>query len=250
MSDAAGLDSVSAARIARAVRPSEYARLLDLPVERLDEEPFGSMATAARDWYTAHGEPFRRVRRVALAGRTTEGVCVRPGSSEPRAREPLVHLRSELLRRRLRMAEHDALVAVVASAGPSISEHASRTFPDDPSAGWFLERFGVAVVEELVREVGADARLLGPFAPGYVGWELAEGEALFELLRDDSTMPVQLLPSGMLQPSHSVCVAFGVRAKGAMDRTRLGRLRPLARRDESPCDTCSLVDCAWRRTDA
>lgn len=85
--------------------------------------------------------------------------------------------------------------AVAITAGGEVEIEIARLWKADRvDEAYFLDRFATGVVEHLVRTVGA--------SPGPQGWDIERHSELVELLGPDS--PVELLPSGMLQPVHSV----------------------------------------------
>ncbi|MFI5184192.1 MAG: hypothetical protein ACHQNV_07335, partial [Vicinamibacteria bacterium] len=120
---------------------------------------------------------------------------------------------------------------------------------------FFLDRFAVAAAEGLVGWAAAELcrgsepageTLLPHLSPGCGHWDLADQHRLMGLLTgctsDDKTPsaiaslgPLSLLPSGALDPQHSVLAAFGV--------TR----RVFAATPEDLCRSCDLDPCAFRR---
>jgi hypothetical protein len=138
------------------------------------------------------------------------------------------------------------------SAGRQCEEHAQQLWQEaKPDEYFFLEMFGSAVVEHLVRVASgricgwADAHQLAAlphYSPGYTGWDVAEQVKLWELLR--SIGPAQLpsnmevFPTGMLRPKKSLLAVMGL----THDLDRARQLAPLI-----PCETCALPGCDYRR---
>lgn len=85
--------------------------------------------------------------------------------------------------------------AVAITAGAEVELELARLWKEDRvDEAYFLDRFAAGIVEHLVRAVGA--------SPGSRGWDIERHSELMEVLGPDS--PVELLPSGMLEPVHSV----------------------------------------------
>jgi len=122
-----------------------------------------------------------------------------------------------------------------------------------------LDRFAAAAAESLVRhaasQLGASLRprrerLLPHLSPGCGGWDLADQHRLLGLLSGSSPGPsvrndcgtpfgpLTLMPSGALQPPHSLLAAFGITDLAV-------RVRPLV-----ACGACDLDPCEFRRAPA
>jgi hypothetical protein len=132
-------------------------------------------------------------------------------------------LRRAGLCRRLAPAGAHAFVALAASAGPEVAEEADRHWKEGrPDEAYFLDRYGAAVAERLVRwSAAALARcgladgetLLPHLSPGCGDWELGEQHRLWSLLFGDGSCgsgPLRILESGGLFPRHSVLAGMGV----------------------------------------
>jgi hypothetical protein len=115
-------------------------------------------------------------------------------------------------------------VAVV-SAGPEVEREVDRLWAaDHVDEAYFLDRYAAAVVERLARE-------LGPYrSPGCGDLPFEEQPTLFahiaSLARD-----VEMLPSGMLRPRHSLLAVVPVGSRGG----------------DNPCHRCDLEGCTFRR---
>jgi hypothetical protein len=145
----------------------------------------------------------------------------------------------------------DGAVLVAASAGPEIEQEAQNRWRDEkPDEYFFLEAYGSAVVEHLVMMTGArlcawaDAdgtAVLPHYSPGYPEWTIEEQPDLLQLIgrtRRDA-IPLELLDSGMLRPKKSLLAVFGL-------TRHVDRVRPLTAL--SPCEHCSYIGCAYRRS--
>jgi hypothetical protein len=223
--------------IAAAIAPREYNRLLQLPRDRELEGELLDRAQSARDWYAGHGKPFVASTRVGLTEVSSASILLATGTQ----------LNSIVLAQRLRASESHALVIMAASAGTEVAEEVSRHWSEGrPDEAFFLDRFAVAVTEHLLywsaamlcrTAEPAHETLMPHLSPGCGNWDIADQHKLMSLLTGDSTTlgPVQLLPTGALNPQHSVLAAMGV--------TR----RNLANTPDQLCRACDLSPCAFRR---
>jgi hypothetical protein len=85
--------------------------------------------------------------------------------------------------------------AVAITAGAEVEAEIARLWREDRvDEAYFLDRFAAGVVEHLVRSIGA--------SPGPKGWAIERHAELMAALGPEA--PVELLPSGMLKPVHSV----------------------------------------------
>lgn len=228
-----------AAAVAARVTPEEYARLLMLPRRALREEE--GLAARARDaaaWYAAHGRPWIGARRLDIERLDDERVILATGQA----------LGSAALAGRLREAGAHAVAALAVTAGAEVDAEYRRRWADGrPDEGFFVQRLGVAVAEQLVRiaaawtcRAAAQARETVIFhaSPGCGGWPLVEQAGLMGLLAGEAATavgPVAMLPSGALLPSHSVLALFGLTHRRA------------APAPAEACRACGLAACAFRR---
>lgn len=232
--------SPTAAAMAARVSDAEYARLLLLPRARLADGLLRERAEAARAWYAARGRPVALARVGVIARVSDDGVDLHGGSALPGAE----------LAGRLRAAGATRVMVLLASAGPEVDAASAAAWADGrPDDGFFLERLGVAVAEELLRTSAvalcreAETRgetLLPHLSPGCGGWEL-EGQApLWRLLSAGATSlgPVALNESGQLAPKASLLAAAGVASRAAGGA-------PASPREA--CRGCDLQPCAFRR---
>jgi hypothetical protein len=204
---------VTGAELAAAVSPEDQARLLQLPRSRPFEGEIRTRVAAARSWYAENGRPFLAWRRQPLD-------AVEPGVIRLRCGQ---ELRSAALSRRLASAGAHGFVALCASAGPEVAEEADRHWREErPDEAFFLDRFGAAVAEGLVR-LGAAAlsrageaegeTLLPHLSPGCGDWDLSDQHRLWAILFADGSCPsgpLRILESGGLSPRHSVLAGLGV----------------------------------------
>lgn len=232
--------SPSAAEAVARVSDAEFARLLLVPRGRLAEGLLHERAVAARAWYAAHGGPRLLARRATLARVDAEGVELEGGARLPGAG----------FAARLRAAGGRGLWVVLASAGPEVDDASAAAWAEGrPDDGFFLERFGVAVAEELLRGAavalcreagGAGETLLPPLSPGCGDWELAAQAPLWSLLADDAAALglIVLLESGQLRPKASILAAMAVASRATA---------PEAASPREACRACDLHPCAFRR---
>jgi hypothetical protein len=153
----------------------------------------------------------------------------------------------------LRSARGHAVYALAASAGREAADEARDLWAAErPDEAFFLERFGTAVTEALVRHAAtwlcrdassAEETLLPHHSPGCGRWSLDDQPRLMTLLEgvpiDDGKMalgPIELHPSGGLDPANSVLAVLGV--------TRLAAASPSL---ADLCRACDLTPCAFRR---
>lgn len=232
--------SPTATAAAAQVADGEYARLLLLPRARLADGPLRERAEAARAWYATCGHPVALARAAEVARVRDDGVEVRGGAVLPGAE----------LARRLRAANASRVMAVLVSAGPEVDAASAAAWADGrPDEGFFLERFGDAVAEALLRAAvvtlcrEAEARgetLLPHVSPGCGGWELEAQGPLWHVIAAGSGAlgPVTVHESGRLAPKASLLAAVGVasRAEGGAPAS-----------PRQACRGCDLQPCAFRR---
>jgi hypothetical protein len=241
---ASGLDP---AALAAAVEERELLRLLGMPRSRPLDGELRAAADAARAWYAAHGRPYVAVRRVdVLDAAADAGVRLAEGTV----------LRSAGLARSLREASGQAVQVLAVSAGREVAAEIARAWAGDRAdEAYFLDRFAAAVAEALVLQASGDecrassARgetLLPPHSPGCSDLAIGEQHTLMALLGGEPRAeervglgPIELLPSGALDPPHSLLAVAGV--------TRHARA---ATTPELLCRACGLDACEYRRAPA
>lgn len=234
MSDATLL--LDGSQVAGEIDPREYHRLLGMPRSRPLEGLVAERAEWARDWYARNGRPYIRARRHAIVELSADTVRLEGGH----------RFASAAFAAHLRRWEAHAMVGMAVSAGREVDEAGEEMWQDGrPDEGYFLERFGVAVVERLVFSAtlrlcqlaeGGDATLTPHLSPGCGSWELEHQRALWETIFPDGELgPIRLLDSGGLMPKNSILAAAGVTrqvvAASALDA----------------CRSCDLERCRFRR---
>lgn len=231
--------NVTAPEIEAAISTREYNRLLTMPRDRELEGELLNRATAARQWYAAHGHPFVASRRIDLGQVSSDSILLCNG----------VSLQSQVLAQRLIGGEAHALIVLAASAGPEVAEEVARHWNEGrPDEGFFLDRLAVAVTEQLLfwaaatlcRAFEAEQETVLPhLSPGCGHWNLADQHKLMSLLTGSHETtalgPLEILESGGLRPVHSVLAAMGITRKNFV-------ISP-----ESLCRACDLSPCKFRR---
>ena len=236
-------DRPSAAELAAAVSELELLRLLGLPRARGLAGELGDRAQAARSWYAANGQPFAATQRLAVAGLSTSEVRLAGGTA----------LRSAALADGLRATDGHAVVVFAVSAGREVAAEIGRLWASDrPDEAYFLDRFAAAVTEALVlwtsggecrQASGAGETVLPPLSPGCGRFEIGDQQRLMRLLGGVPTSderlrqgPIEVLPTGALDPPHSLLGVFG------LTRQRLAATTP-----QDLCRACVLEACGFRR---
>ncbi len=225
-----------AAEVAAEITARELNRVLGMPRERELEGDLADRAAGARAWYAAHGTPYVRVYRYDLADIVFEGVTLSNGQ----------RLAGERLAEHLRRYDAHAIAAIAVSAGVEVDDASADAWQEDrPDEGYFLERFGVAVVERLLFRTTLDfcqqSELAGEtltphLSPGCGRWELAQQHVLYTMLFPEAERgPITLLESGGLVPKNSLLAVAGI-TRGAVAHSRT-----------DACRSCSLARCGFRR---
>lgn len=224
--------------VAALVSDAEYARLLAWPRGRPLEGLVADRAHGARAWYAAHGNPWVAARRVDIRQVESSAVTLASGATFHGVR----------FAERVRAGSAHAVVAVALTAGDAVASEARRLWDASlPDESYFLDRFAAAVTEELLRWASvwscrsAESRgetVLFHLSPGCGGWPFDEQPTLMGMVSDDgtSTERVRMLPSGGLEPVHSLLAVLAL--------TRLEHAPGDAR---DACRSCDLNRCAFRR---
>lgn len=224
-----------------AVPFNEYKRLLGYPADAELSDRALQLCQSATQWYAEHGRPWIYARPVTELSLHEQTVSLER-----------VPLSAKRLQEMLVAAQAHAAVLVAVGAGAEL-ENAAEEFwrQEKPDEYYFLEVFGSAVVEHLIRTAGAQLcawaeqrqmAMLPHYSPGYTEWDVADQGKLAEMLRRDShgffEERVEVLQSGMLRPKKSLLAVFGV--------TR--HLQGVARLPELvPCTGCAYTPCQFRR---
>ena len=228
-----------ASEIIYAVDDREFARLLGWPRERPFEDLVADRAVWAREWYARNGQPSVALRRVGLQRIEPNAVLLDNGAT----------FHGVGFSRRLKEGGAHALVALALTAGELVDAEAKRLWAEGrPDEGFFLDRIGAAVAEELLRwasvRICRDAEAEGEtvlfhLSPGCGGWPFEEQPTLMGLLADagEATVGhVTMLESGGLVPAHSLLAVL------ALTRAQVA---PSTASD--CCRSCDLNRCAFRR---
>lgn len=214
------------------VDPAEYRRLLGYPPGHEMSELAQELATSTREWYRNHGRPWLYARRVDRCDIDSAGFT------------------SQRLSTMLRQAEAHCAFVVAVSAGPEAEQHAHKLWIEEkPDEYFFLETYASAVVEHLIAAAGArlcswagsqSLAVLPHASPGYSHWDIGEQTQLLQLVQSEAALPgsLETLDSGALRPQKSQLAVFGV-------TRHIDRVRPLA--SLTPCQSCSLANCQFRR---
>lgn len=229
----------SAAEIAEAVDNREFARLLGWPQGRPFDGLVAERAAGARDWYAQNGQPWVVMRRVGLRRIEPNAVLLESGAT----------FHGAGFSHRLEVGGAHALVAVALTAGNLPEAESKRHWAEGrPDEGFFLDRFGAAVAEELLRWASvwvcrnAEAKgetVLFHLSPGCGGWPFEEQPTLMGLLADagEATIGhVTMLESGGLVPGHSMLAVL------AVTHTQVARSTA-----SDACRSCDLNRCGFRR---
>ncbi|MCA9236388.1 MAG: hypothetical protein KDA44_13020 [Planctomycetales bacterium] len=186
-----------------------------LPADAEPDERWASHLAAARQWFREHGRPWGATQAVAIESVDGERVHLSGGSQ----------LTSLLLAKGFAHIEATNLVVLAVTAGPETDERIAHLWQAGrPDEAMFANALAIAVVEHLRDQIVAqlqsvardDRRVALPhYSPGYDGWDLADQHKLFAILQDNlaSASPIQVLPSGGLQPAKSTLAVVGVTSK-------------------------------------
>jgi hypothetical protein len=223
------------------VQPAEYRRLLGYPPDHELSERARELTDWSRAWYANHGRPW-------IYAREAENVEIANDS----IRIEGIPFHSKRLQETLEQAGAHGVILVAAGAGVEIEQEARRLWDGGkPDEYFFLEVFGSAAVEHLIRVAGAHfcgwadecgMAVLPHYSPGYPQWDIAEQVRLLHLIGESGKqhLPYRLeaLDSGALRPKKSQLAVFGF----TRNTDRVRRLTELI-----PCENCSLVPCQYRR---
>jgi hypothetical protein len=223
------------------VQESEYKRLLGFPKRHELSGRSRELADCARDWFSKNGRPWFYARQIGELKLANEKLRVSG-----------TEFASKQLHDQFVEAQADNAMLVVVSAGKECEEHARELWHEGkPDEYFFMEMFGSAVVEHLVtiasgRICGwADANKMAAlphYSPGYSGWDVADQNKLWNLIRQNGARQfdgkIEVMETGMLRPKKSLLAVFGI-------TRNLEKARKLAKL--IPCENCSLPDCNYRR---
>jgi hypothetical protein len=222
------------------VKSSEFERLLGYPADHILGDRERELAAGARDYFARNGTPWVYIREVELF------------RADQTLRLDGMEFHSQRLSDYLSQAGAARAALVMVSAGRSCEAQARRLWDESkPDEYFFLEVFGSAVVENLVASVSGRVCALAEsegliavphYSPGYTGWDIADQGKLFELIKGGMAQPLpeplEVLPSGMLNPKKSLLAVVGLTARTSQN---------LATPRLVPCETCSFAPCQYRR---
>ncbi|MGH9391305.1 MAG: hypothetical protein ACRD1Z_16985, partial [Vicinamibacteria bacterium] len=118
-----------------------------------------------------------------------------------------------------RVVGDETLAAI--TAGAEVEEEIAKLWEEDRvDEAYFLDRLAAAVVEHLAASLGNGR------SPGHRGFPIEEQSKLYALVEPTE---IEILPSGMLRPLHSILAVYGPQDASL-----------------SPCSRCS-VRCSFRR---
>lgn len=221
------------------VPDEELHRLLGLPPGRALDDHWQGLQTELGEWYREQGHPWMYALRL-------DGMKVQRDS----IRVAGVEFKSARLARRFREVAAGSVYVAAVSAGIECESRANQAWLEGRSDEYFfLEMFGAAVVEQLIRILGSrlcqanspiGRAVLPHYSPGFTGWDILDQIKLWALLNAQASLPgsIEIMETGMIHPKKSLLALFGVTER--MD---------LARRISSglPCQRCSLERCQYLR---
>jgi hypothetical protein len=223
--------------LAASVSREEYHRLLQLPRTMDLQGELRELAVRARTWYAKHGKPFVAWREVEVK----------------KIHTPLIHLSEGIefdsvrLAERLLAGEAPSVILLAATAGSEVSDEVSKRWSEErPDEAFFLDRFAVAVTEQLIRwsavtlcrqSEALQTTLLPHLSPGCGNWDIRDQHKLMDLLSPGKKEigPIHMMDTGALHPQYSVMAVLGV--------TR----RKITASPKDICRSCDLSPCAFRR---
>lgn len=119
----------------------------------------------------------------------------------------------------IRVTGSETLAAI--TAGSEVEQEIAKLWATDRvDEAYFLDRLAAAVVEHLALSLGNGR------SPGHRGFPIEEQPKLYALLAPSA---IELLPSGMLRPTHSLLAVYGAEDPSV-----------------SPCSRCDFR-CSYRR---
>jgi hypothetical protein len=98
-----------------------------------------------------------------------------------------------------RVVGNETIAAI--TAGPEVEAEVAKLWKADRvDEAYFLDRLAAAVVEHLAASLGNGR------SPGHSGFPIEEQSKLYALVEPEA---IELLPSGMLRPVHSILAVYG-----------------------------------------
>lgn len=218
----------------------EYRRLLGYPKGYEPGERSLELEEGTKQWYAEYGRPWVYARQINSLILEKGKIII-----------DNIEFTSDRLYQRLSKAKAHSVIVVAVSAGKECEEKAAQFWSaNKPDEYFFMEVYGSAVVEDLIRNVGArfcawaddhNVAILPHYSPGYPEWDIAEQDKLMGVIRDDKNdLPgnIEVMHTGMLNPKKSLLAVFGITSH--VEETE--RLTDLI-----PCESCTLPGCKYRR---
>lgn len=221
------------------VDEGEFRRMLGYPAKEGPSARAQAVIEDIRRWFRTQGRPWVAARAISCAAQPDSLLLDgRPFPSTALARFFQAH-----------GVQQAVLVAV--SAGPEVVARANTAWQEGkPDEYYFAEVYGSAVMEHL--QADAQGRIcaraeteqrwaLPAYCPGFDDWDVAENVPLVDLARDgwaELPGPLEVLPSGMLQPKKTLLTLVGLASRDHLQGTELA---------SAACLDCPLPDCRLRR---
>lgn len=224
------------------VPEAEYIRLLGFPSDYKLTGRSMELASQTRQWYAENGRPW-------IYAKLFNGLKLKDTF---RFEIDGAIFNSKSVSTSLRNAEATQAIVVAVSAGIECEEKAKDCWlQGKPDEYYFLEMYGSAVVENLIRNTfarycaWADRKglaILPHYSPGYPEWDISEQTRLMELIKEGENVPfpgpLEVIHSGMLNPKKSLLAVLGV-------TNNLEKVTSTP--SFVPCENCSLEGCQYRR---
>jgi len=208
----------------------EFSRLLGYPPQHALSDGVRALMSAARERARRTARPVVRVDVAEVVQCTHDRVSWTSASADG-------VFTSSALARRLAGARtfHAAIVSLGAEFDELVAAVEAR---DDLVETYFLDRFGAAWCEALLRGVASEleqrmGHALAPLGPGHEDWDVAQQPEFLRLFEAvDARLP-RCNADALLEPRYSLTAVFGRRE------------RPLD--GQTTCGTCTLAGCNFRR---
>jgi len=229
--------SMNARELATSVPAEEYHRLLQVPRNIDLEGLMLERANQARSWYQQYGNPFVAYCEVSITKIESPSINLNDG----------IQFHSAVLAQRLSAGESKSMILLAASAGVEVSDEVSKCWSEGrPDEAFFLDRFAVAITEQLIRSSAIElcrqsetqnTTLLPHLSPGCGNWDIQDQHKLMDFLAAGKKEigPIQMMDTGALHPQYSVMAALGVTH------------RKFAASPKDICRSCDLTPCQYRR---
>jgi len=140
-----------------------------------------------------------------------------------------------------RLVDPRFLCCFVVTLGAKLDETIARTQKQSMLQAYLLDAVGAVLAEKMADQMerhlstilaGKGVEATARFSPGYCDWEVGEGQKQLFAFLEPEKVGITCTTSGMMIPLKTVSACL-VGARKVPLRT--------------PCDSCSLLDCAYRR---